>query len=177
MIIPFSVYSVGVIDKLIGESEITYSVGHLIYNNPKNVDVCTIMVQQLKTGNRRGRKMQNCLEVIFGEMHQMKVLGFFLEHPYIEVTQTTLEKYLKLHRRTIKSDLDSFESLGYISRNGERGPYRLVMNDQVKNMMINITSNIAHTAEKEYYEGLLQNTTPTWDDINSGIVKYKVGPA
>jgi DNA-binding MarR family transcriptional regulator len=94
--------------------------------------------------------MENSILVqTFGNTHQLKVLGFFLEHPVHQFRVTTLSEYLDIARDTVKRDLDSYVSVGYISRASSRGPYRLSLNNRMVQTLMKCVSQIAESQAVE----------------------------
>ena len=96
-----------------------------------------------------GRMQPNVLVRTLGDTHFLKVLGFFLEHPFHAFNVSQISRYLDISRDTVKKDLDFFEYLGYIVRTRQRGPYRLKRTDDMVQTLLRCLDDITRTLEEE----------------------------
>jgi hypothetical protein len=96
-----------------------------------------------------GRMQPNVLVRTLGDTHFLKVLGFFLEHPFHAFNISQIAQYLEISRDTVKRDLDFYEFLGYIVRTRPRGPYRLKRSNEMVQTLIRCLDEITHTLEEE----------------------------
>lgn len=72
------------------------------------------------------------------DIHFLKVLIFFLEHPVHSFTLAKIEKYLGMTRNTVRKKLRQCEELGFVIKKLGRGPstYKLKLtNEMVKRWM------------------------------------------
>jgi biotin operon repressor len=96
-----------------------------------------------------GRMQLNVLVRTLGDTHFLKVLGFFLEHPFHAFNISQISRYLDISRDTVKKDLDFFEYLGYIVRTSQRGPYKLKRSDEMVQTLMRCLDEITRTLEAE----------------------------
>ena len=89
---------------------------------------------------------------VLGDTHFLKVLGFFFEHPYHSFTMTKMCEYLDISRDTLRKDLIFFQEQGYIVREGDRGPYRLRLNDEMVMTLTECINLITQAYVKEHEE-------------------------
>jgi len=78
-----------------------------------------------------------------GDIHPIRVIGFFLEHPVHQFNVSTLSEYLNLSRDTVKKDLDIYEEMGYLVRTSERGPYKLKLSNRMVHILIRCSMEMA----------------------------------
>ena len=96
-----------------------------------------------------GRMQPNVLVRTLGDTHFLKVLGFFLDHPFHAFNISQISRYLDISRDTVKKDLDFFEYLGYIVRTRQRGPYRLKRSDEMVQTLLRCLDDITRTLEEK----------------------------
>lgn len=113
-------------------------------NNP-----CALWKNKAIAVMEDGRMQPNVLVRTLGDTHFLKVLGFFLEHPFHAFNVSQISRYLDISRDTVKKDLDFFEYLGYIVRTRQRGPYRLKRTDEMVQTLLRCLDDITRTLEEE----------------------------
>jgi hypothetical protein len=119
------------------------NLGNML-NNP-----CALWKNKAIAVMEDGRMQPNVLVRTLGDTHFLKVLGFFLEHPFHAFNISQISRYLDISRDTVKKDLDFFEFLGYIVRTRERGPYRLKRSDEMVQTLLRCLDDITRTLEEE----------------------------
>lgn len=102
---------------------------------------------------------ENVLVRTLGDTHLLKVLGFFLEHPFHRFHVTALAEYLDLSRETVGKDLAIYEDLGYISRSSARGPYSLRLSNQMVQTLISCATKLGEVQAEKDVE------LPSWEPM------------
>ncbi len=103
-----------------------------------------------------------------GDTHQLKVLGFFLEHPVHQFRITTLSEYLDLSRETVKRDLDFYVGVGYVSRASARGPYKLSLSSRMVQTLMRCVSQIARSQAIDEEETIVN--LPSYFDTEARVI-------
>ena len=73
----------------------------------------------------------NILVQSLGESANLKILGFFLERPFIAFRQNLISNFLGISRDTVRKHIHYFEDKNILVRIGDRGPYKLNRNHPI----------------------------------------------
>ena len=84
---------------------------------------------ETETEQTRVPGYNNIMTEIFGDSQHLRVLGFFLEHPFNQYTIVYLHERLDISRDNVGDILRFYEMKGYLTRGDARGPYKLNNND------------------------------------------------